>query len=285
MRCLTIVTLLSLSFFSHAQSLHLGIFGGISNYQGDLVDKVFVKHNTKAAAAITAHYELTEHWTLRSSFLFTKLTGNDAFNAPALRPRNLSFTTSLSELSVGAEFATFNLDKKRWTPYLFGGLALFHFDPYAKDAQGGKVFLKPLSTEGQGIAGYGNVRPYARTQVALPAGAGLRFAVTDKVRIGLEFCVRKLFTDHLDDVSTVYADAADLLRERGPLAVAYAYRGDELPGGNPQFPQKGTQRGGASQRDYYYTAGLTVSFRLGGNNLFSYGGGNRRGYGCPASPL
>jgi opacity protein-like surface antigen len=273
------------SVCAQAQSLHVGVFGGISNYQGDLVDKLFVKHNAKAAAGITAHYPLTEHWTLRGGFLFTKLTANDKYNATALQARNLSFTTSVSELSFVGEYATFNLDDKRWTPYLFGGVALFHFDPYTFDEDGQKVFLKPLSTEGQGIDGYTAARPYSRTQIALPFGAGFRYAVTDNVRVGLELGIRKSFTDHLDDVSTNYADAADLLRERGQLAVDYAYRGDEVPGGNPSYPEKGAQRGGSLQKDYYYTTGLTVSFRLGGTKTSASSGGKRRGYGCPASPL
>lgn len=286
MRRVTVfITVLLFSGVAQAQRLHIGLFGGISNYQGDLVNKIFVKHNTKAATGITAHYELTEHWTLRGGFTFTKLTGNDRFNAEALQKRNLSFTTSIPELSVAGEYATFNLNEKKWTPYLFGGVALFHFDPYTFDGDGNKVFLKPLSTEGQGIAGYTNARPYSRAQLALPFGAGIRFAVTDNVRVGLELGVRKLFTDYLDDVSTAYADAADLLRERGQAAVDYAYRGDEVPGGNPAYPQKGAQRGGSQQKDYYYTTGLTVSFRLGGTNRFSSSGHKRKGYGCPASPL
>lgn len=283
------ISVLILSFCfclsSRAQSLHLGVFGGVSNYQGDLVDKIYLTQNTKAAGSILAYYELAPHWTLRGAFTFTKLTANDAFNSEALRLRNLSFATSLSELSVVGEYATFNPDEKRWTPYLFGGVALFHFDPYTKGAAGEKTFLKPLSTEGQGLAGYENVTPYARTQAALPAGAGVRFAVNDKLRIGVEFCIRKLFTDYLDDVSSAYAGAADLLRERGPVAVAFAYRGDEVPGGNPLYPEKGAQRGGASQKDYFYTAGFTLSFRLPGRGSGFSGGRSRRGYGCPASPL
>lgn len=277
-------SLVLLSAVAKTQPVHVGIFGGISNYQGDLVDKFFVKHNTKAAAGITAYYELTEHWSLRGSFMFTKLTGNDRFNEKALQPRNLSFVTSISEWSLAGEYATFNLDEKKWTPYLFGGVALFHFDPYTFDATGAKVFLKPLSTEGQGITGYTNAKPYARTQLALPFGIGFRYAVNDNIRVGLELGIRKLFTDYLDDVSTTYAAAADLLRARGQTAVDYAYRGDEVPGGNPAYPQKGAQRGGSLQKDYYYITGLTMSFRLGGIKAFT-GGYKRKGYGCPASPL
>ncbi len=56
--------------------------------------------------------------------------------------------------------------------YVFGGVALFHFDPYVMDS-GEKVFLKPLSTEGQGLAEYPDRKAYSLTQFTLPFGAGV----------------------------------------------------------------------------------------------------------------
>lgn len=275
----------AVSFFLKAQSLHVGVFGGISNYQGDLVDKLFNSRFSKGATGITAGYELTEHWTVRGGFTFTKLTGDDKYNPKTyLQARNLSFSSSIAELSVVGEYATFDLNEKRWTPYLFGGVALFHFNPYTFDLAGSKIYLKPLSTEGEGLTGYG-LKPYSLTQLALPFGGGFRYALSDDIRVGLELGIRKLFTDHLDDVSGNYAGEADLLRERNPLAAAYAYRGDEVPSGNPVYPEKGAQRGGALQKDWYYMTGLTLSFRLGNNGTGFSNHGKRRGYGCPASPL
>ena len=104
--------------------------------------------------------------------------------------------------------------------------------------------------------------------------------------------MRKLFTDYLDDVSTSYADQADLLAEKGQLAVNMAYRGDELPGGNPNYPSKGAQRGGAKYKDWYYFLGLHHTYRLGGSDGGGGGGyggakmrgGKKRNYGCPNVP-
>lgn len=199
---------LFVSLFSQAQAVHVGVFGGISNYQGDLVNKLFSSRSSKAAAGLTVDYQLTQHWTVRGGFTFTKLTGNDKYNKKALQARNLNFNSSVLELSVAGEYTTFSLDQKRWTPYLFGGVALFHFNPYTFDSSA-KVYLKPLSTEGQGLSGYES-KPYSLTQLALPFGGGVRFAVTDNIRVGLELGIRKLFTDHLDDVSGNYAGEEDL---------------------------------------------------------------------------
>jgi len=281
------IPIVFLSLAATAQSWHVGVMGGMSNYQGDLTSKTFVKHAAKGAAGLTVSYEMSEHWSLRGGFTFTKLYGHDKYNSKDyLQARNLSFSTSVSELSVVGEYATFNLMKKRFTPYLFGGVSLFHYNPYTFDAAGAKVFLKPLSTEGQGLSGYPQSKSYSLTQVALPFGGGLRYAVNDDVRVGLELGIRKLFTDHLDDVSGAYAGAADLLEQRGQLSVDYAYRGDEVANGSPVYPEKGAQRGGSLQKDWFYITGLTMSFRLGGAKPSGVTrSGNRRGYGCPASPL
>jgi hypothetical protein len=163
---------------------------------------------------------------------------------------------------------------------------MFHFDPYTYDISGQKTFLNPLNTEGQGI--YSDNKTYKLTQVAIPMGGGLKFAINENIRLGLEFGLRKLFTDYLDDVSTNYADYNDLLNAKGPVAVELAFREDEVPGSNAVYPAKDTQRGNPAQKDVYFFTGLNLSFRLGGK---SSGTGNYRysgkksNLGCPTNPL
>ena len=261
-----------------AQSFHIGLFGGVSNYQGDLVQGAYNSRFTNPAIGLTGSYEVMDRLMIRGGFTFSKVEGDDKYNKKDyLKLRNLSFESKISEFSVVGEYSIFNIYNIRWTPYVFGGVAVYHFDPYAMDSTGNKVYLKPLSTEGQGLSGYPESKPYSLTQVALPFGGGVKYAINDNFRIGLEVGVRKLFTDYLDDVSTNYADAADLLAERGQLAVDYAYRGDEVTGGDPTYPQKGAQRGGSNQMDWYYFTGLHLTYRIGGG----FGGGNKKGYGCP----
>ncbi|HEX2532979.1 MAG TPA: hypothetical protein VHK69_04550, partial [Chitinophagaceae bacterium] len=175
-----------------------------------------------------------------------------------------------------------SLYRQRLSPYVFFGLALFRNNPYTYDSTGLQVFLQPLGTEGQGLPGSGT-QLYSRTQLALPFGGGLRFAFNDNVRLGLEVGLRKLFTDYLDDISTNYADAGELLAVRGPRAVSVAYRGDEVPGGNPVYPEKGAQRGNAEYKDWYYFTGLHLSFRLNGKGGSPFGGGRQR-LDCPRVP-
>ncbi|HWJ90600.1 MAG TPA: DUF6089 family protein [Flavisolibacter sp.] len=270
---------------SHAQ-FQVGIFGGVANYQGDLVDQAF--QSPRGAVGFTVNYEASGRLSLRGGFTYAKLAGADSLSKKAdLRLRNLSFQTAISELSLVGEFNTLNLDERRWSPYVFAGLAVFHFNPYAYDRTGRKVFLRPLSTEGQDLSGYPDSKSYSLTQLAIPFGGGIKLNVNDRVRIALELGMRKLFTDYLDDVSGNYADPNDLLAAKGPQSVDLSYRGDEAPGGNLNYPLKGAQRGSPKYKDFYYITGLHLIYRLPGstNSLRenSYSGKlpKKGRYGCP----
>jgi hypothetical protein len=276
--------LICCSFFSFSQ-WQAGIFGGLSTYRGDINGKSFFqKQLLKPALGAVVRYEWSDLVHLRAGLTYAKVAGNDRYNQKEdLRIRNLSFESSIIELSAIGEFHTFDLNVKKWSPYVFAGLAVYHYNPYTKDTSNQKVYLRPLSTEGQGLPQYG--KRYALTQFALPFGAGMKFRLTDRIFLGAEFGLRKLFTDYLDDVSTNYAGAADLLEARGQQAVDLAYRSDELPGGNPTYPEKGAQRGGSLEKDWYYFTGLHLSFRLGAGGLGNGGGGKRSKLDCPKVPM
>lgn len=243
-----------------AQRLHVGLFGGVSAYNGDLTESVFPKKVSNGVIGITANYELTDQVIIRSGLSYTVLAGADRYNKDAqLRQRNLSFETSLTELSLIGEYYLRNLYTYKLSPYVFAGVAAFHYNPYTYDASGQRIFLKPLGTEGQGIAGY--PAPYKLTQFALPLGGGIKYAINYNWRIGLELGFRKLFTDYLDDVSGNYADEAELLAGNGQQAVEFSYRADDA-GGSFFYPDKGAQRGSPKYKDIYYFGGLHLTYRL-----------------------
>jgi hypothetical protein len=263
-----------------SQNLHIGVFGGVSAYNGDLTEKIFPKHLTNAVIGITGNYEINDQIMVRAGLSYTIVGGADRYMEQAdLKLRNLSFETKIIEFSAVGEYYLLNLYNRKYSPYFFAGVAVYKFDPYTYNGRE-KVFLKPLSTEGQGISGYG--KEYGLTQFALPVGMGVKFAINDNLRIGLEGGLRKLFTDFLDDVSGNYADPNDLLSARGQLSVDLSYRSDELVGGSPLYPTKGAQRGSPKANDYYYFTGLHLTYRIGGNGNGG-SGGNKGGIGCPAN--
>jgi len=128
-----------LFFNSHAtaQRIHLGIFGGVSAYNGDLTDKIFPKNETNAAIGITGNYEFSDRITIRVGITHGKVGGDDRYSEKdeAVK-RNLSFETSITEFSAIGEYYFYDLTDRRFSPYAFAGLAVFHFNPYAyKDGQ------------------------------------------------------------------------------------------------------------------------------------------------------
>lgn len=262
---------------AYAQDFHVNLFAGVSNYQGDLQDKAITFNQSHPAGGVGISYDIAKHFSIRTGITLGKISGNDKYGRN--KHRNLSFYSGLTEVNLGLEYyITAPIEKHSLTPYLFAGVAVYHYDPYTFDGTGHKYFLQPLSTEGEGIvAGRKN---YSLSQMAIPFGAGVKLSLSDNVNVGLEIGYRKLFTDYLDDVSTTYVDESLLLADRGAKAVELAYRGDELKNGVQQYPAAGTKRGDPGHKDSYYFTMVTLSFRLGGGGLGKY-----TEYRCPESVL
>ncbi|MBA2250053.1 MAG: outer membrane beta-barrel protein, partial [Chitinophagaceae bacterium] len=264
-----------------AQKLWVNAFAGLANYAGDLQGRPFTFSQAKFAYGAGVSYEVSERVFVRGGLTFGKVAADDKKNNKNTI-RNLNFTSPLSEGHVAVEYYLVNLTEHSISPYIFAGVAVYGFNPYTHDTSGKKIFLKPLSTEGEGF--YPNRQNYKLTQFAIPFGGGIKMALNENVRIGLEYGLRKLFTDYLDDVSTTYVDQNLLLANRGPEAVALAFRGNELKNGST-YPADGAKRGGI-HKDWYYFGGLTASFRLGANSGGGSGSGflsNKKGskLGCP----
>lgn len=251
------------SSVSVGQQYAVDLFAGTSNYQGDMMEKRYSMRNSKMVLGVGGSYIINGHFRVRGLISLAKLGANDQYASdPALIARNLNFSTSLTELSLTVHYDLLDLDYFKFTPYLFGGIAAFHFNPYTNDSAYGKVFLKPLSTEGQGLALYPDRKPYSLTQISFPIGAGIRFRVNDNIAIAWEIGLRKTNTDYLDDLSSTYVDQAYLLSQKGQVAVDLAYRGDEVKNNPGVYPADGTVRGGATYKDWYYFSGVTATFKV-----------------------
>jgi len=247
------------------KQMHVTVRGGFSGYQGDLQSKRITLDQSNFAFGLGLKYDLTSHWAVRTEFNYGKVEADDKKNEPILQLRNLSFQSKIVEGNLLIEYSLFDLSTRRVTPYFFGGLGVFHFNPYAYDTSGNKQFLKPLSTEGQGMIAYPNSKEYNLTQLAIPFGAGFRYKIADNVSLGYEIGFRKIFTDYLDDVRSTYVDQTLLLQERGPKAVEMAFRGGELKNSTAVYPPEGEVRGGQEYKDWYYFHGITLTIGLNRN--------------------
>jgi len=270
------VVLICICQYTFSQELDksstIALFTGTINYQGDLNPNSFSFKHSNFATGIIFRKPLNRWFTLRAGMNIGKIEADDNWNRDYLKPRNLNFTTTIKEIYTGLEISILDIAAKGFTPYIYGGVAVFHFNPWSKDNAGIKTYLKPLSTEGQGLSQFPEQKVYNLNQLALSFGTGAKFAVNDGLSIGIEFSQRKSFTDYLDDVSSNYVDRDILLQAKGSKAVEMAYRGGQSPVGSPNYPAHGEQRGTPTEMDWYYFFGLTIEKKLNSfGNLFQSG--------------
>src|SRR5881398_990692 len=245
-----------LPIFASAQNVWFSARLGAAGYHGDLKPSAYLSQ-LNFFKSFGAQYDLSEHVSARTYLSFTRLHADDKKGDASMKARNLSFQTKLFDWELGAQYNIFNLNERWWTPYVFAGLALYHYDPYTNNGEGKKTYLRPLSTEGQGFeVGVGN---YNKTQFGIPVGIGTSYVLGEDMRIGIEGGYRILFTDYLDDVSNAYVDETSLLSARGKEAVNLAWRGGEVSG--QPYPAAGTMRGNPNTKDGYYYIAVTFTVR------------------------
>jgi len=264
---------LILSFAGMAQNFELGLMVGGSNYTGDFVPSAPILEETQLATAVFGRFNLTDFLSFRGQYTRLAISGRDLHGASeAVRTRNLSFRTNISEFSFIPEFNfTFLKDDEflnSFRPFVFVGVSYYMFNPTTQ-FQGQTVDLQPLGTEGQGLPG--QPAKYELSQLAIPFGVGLKISIKDRWELGILGNIRYTFTDHLDDTSTNYASDFDsLVATNGNLAGQLSSRRweylnqqcdceDFTPSNN--YPA-GAVRGGERFRDWFFTAGVSVSYKF-----------------------
>ena len=275
--------LICLPLASAAQNFHFATRLGIANYQGDLKKSSVSLSQAKFLFSLGVRYDLSEHVMARSYLTLTGLQADDKKGTAAMQQRNLNFRSKIFEWEISGQYSIFSLNEKWWTPYVYAGVGIFHFNPSTEDLNGNKTYLKPLSTEGQGFMP--GIAEYGLWQLNIPFGIGAEYSLNEDMRLGIEMGYRKLFTDHLDDVSGNYVDESRLLTARGQTAVDLAYRGDEVGAG--PYPSPDIMRGSPKNKDGYYYIAITYTLRYFFDKYKQIaglpGGGKKKKVGCPAT--
>ena len=184
--------------------------------------------------------------------------------------RNLQFRSNIYELLLLVEYyplshLLFNNDKRsRFSPYITGGIGIFHFNPQAY-LHNESINLQPLHTEGQGFTEYGNRAPYKLTQVNFPVGAGIKYELSPLCNLRIEVLHRITTTDYLDDVSTRYIDPSlfqkYLSPEKAGLAMQLHDRQGEIDPAH--IAQPGSIRGGNAKNDSFFTLQFKIGIIVG----------------------
>lgn len=259
-----LIAILLIASPCYAQHWEMEVMGGASGYLGDLTQGNFYFKSQKPVFAFNLRYNIDDAFIIRAGVAMAKVGGDDKNNTQVdIKARNLNFQSDIQEISLCLEYNLLEPELNTLTPYIFGGIGMFRFDPYTYDKNNVKIFLQPLSTEGQGLPQFPGRKPYSLTQFCVPFGAGVKFNLSSRWDIVYEAGFRFLFTDYLDDVSTTYVDLDVLLQERGPKAVELAYRAEEIPFTVFVPHGNGNGRGSPRSNDWYFFNGLKLAFHFG----------------------
>lgn len=248
-----IVLLLGINLKGKSQELEFGFFGGGSYYHGEINPGMpFLE--TKFAYGLLARYNLNNRLAFRLSAYRGTLTGDDAV-AKYNENRGLFFSTDITDISLVFEFNFLpyfiGSERSFWTPYIFGGASVFFFNPQAAG-----VDLRDAGTEGQQL-GFEERSPYSLTGFSIPFGIGLKYSLTKRIGLGLEWGMHKTYTDYIDDISTTYYLNGS---EIDPANLEQVLSDPTMEHGVYE------QRGNPTNNDWFSFAGLSITykFNLGG---------------------
>lgn len=233
-------------------------FAGMAYYIGDLNQTGHFKYQD-IAGGLGFRYNLNARFALRATAFIGKVHASDEKSTSFVqRQRNLSFESWIQEVSAQTEFnfLPFQIGTTdMFSPYIFLGIGGFHFNPKAVIGSD-KFELRTLSTEGQGTAAKPGSKRYLLTGVTIPFGLGFRWSLGKHIGLGVEWGIRKTFTDYIDDVSTTYPDATAL---NDPMAITLS---DRSLNKDPNISNIGRQRGDSKSTDWYSFTGIILSITL-----------------------
>lgn len=242
----------------------LGFGVGVANYYGDLNTQFGV---AEIRPSITAFWRgnYGHRFAIKTSLSHMQVAAADAnSNSDFQRQRNLSFTSSITDVNAQLEFnflkyvknVFYNEQGSRFTPYLSLGTGVFFFNPRA-ELNGVQYDLQPLGTEGQTDISYTNVGKYKLYSLSINYGGGFKFHLKRNLCMGLEFRIHRTMTDYLDDVSGVYVPIISLPQAEKGIAYQLYDRSKEL--GTP-IGVVGKQRGTANGNDDFANLLFTISW-------------------------
>ena len=259
MRNALIIILFSFSLLAKAQFSELGIFAGGTNFLGDVGNQQI--HLPQGwVAGINYRYQFNPHYGIRFMGNLGELANDDAnSNWVAKQERNQRFRSSIWEVGVLVEINFLEYitgsRKMNHSPYIFGGLAIFGFNPQAQYLDGKWYDLQPLGTEGQGTA-QNPTGKYGLAGISLPFGIGYRWSLGNNFSFALETGLRTTSTDYLDDTSGEYANTTQLAIDRGEVAAWFADRSLS------DTDKTGYNRGNDANKDWYVFTGFHIYIAL-----------------------
>lgn len=181
------MTLATAAMISSAPGVHaqedyrfdIGGGVGMTGYLGD-ANTSNLWRNPSWDVEFHFRYIANPRWALKTNFYVGGLSGDSSRNTNVFPDdRNNKFTTAFYELGEMAEFNFFNYGigetyrrLKRFTPYIAAGIGATVWD-----------------TEGETYAAF-----------TLPLGIGVKYKLSERLNLGMEFLMKKVFSDRLDGI-------------------------------------------------------------------------------------
>lgn len=216
---LLIVWLLN-AYTVKGQIYEIGVSGGISAYMGDLnTHKIFNKIH--GGSGIMVRYNHNQHISARLNAHYTRLRGNDLRGDQpySIFPgvKEFEFNTKLSELSFQTEinflpFITGDIET-RFSPYLFMGLGVIHFNPTGKTGANTGSPTKIDFDDPNIIQIWGNeLKPgeFSNFSIISIIGYGFKFNLSNNFMAGFEWGMRYAGAPFLNGYGTDYLDMVSL---------------------------------------------------------------------------
>lgn len=207
-----------LSFSVVSQNVDLGITGGGSYYIGEINPSIQIMNRPKPTLGLFYRKNLNKRYALRYGLNYAKLTASDKVRSTDLsKYRHLSFSSDLWEAYGVIEFNFIpyqinNRATSRFSPFVFIGLAAFKVGP---EVRGRELDV----TESDMIS------------VSIPFGVGIKFNLSGNWGMGVEWGMRKTFSDKVDG----------------------------LP---EKYPVSGYQLSNSQNNDWYSIVGLTLNYKI-----------------------
>ena len=259
---ITVLLLLSFLIFGDAiqaqqfkPNTEIGILLGASYYLGDL--NTVHSYQSSPAAGLVIRKNIDKRFAYKAEIMYLNLRSDERDSDDTIAAsRGLHFRSPVYELSGQVEFNFLPYDPGNplytWTPFVYGGVSIFNFNPQAENKNGDWVDLQEMGTEGQGSTTFPDRQKYSLIQFSAALGGGVKIAVSNSFNIIFEYSTRKTFTDYLDDVSTTFPGNGlqDMTQSEMEMSDPL---GTHL---------KDDQRGNSDKNDWYSFAGITLSFKL-----------------------
>lgn len=242
---------------ARSQVIEVGATGGLSYYMGDINPRKPFSQSRLGFGAIVRYYDNTR-WAFRFTYSYLSLESSDA--VAKYRPeRGLSFNTKVHDFSLVAEFNFLDYftgsRRSKISPYLFGGVSFFTFNPKADDGTELYNILTDVDSY-ENIPADGEAK-YNKFTLSLPFGMGVKYSLSKRIGVALEWRMNLAFTDWLDDCHAYYPMYA-----ANETNVQYSDPTGFTNDGTGANDLKYIQRGNSSNNDWYGYLNVSVVYKF-----------------------